>query len=57
MRSRDDVDAGIGPEFFDKLINQERIDQWFIALDVKDECELFCMACNFGYAIGPAAVF
>src|SRR5437763_11204126 len=57
MRSSDNVDAGIGPEFFDKPINQARIDQWFIALDVKDERELFRVACNLGYAIGAAAVF
>ena len=43
-------------EFFDKLINQARIDQWFIALNVHDECEVFRVACNFGHAIGPAAM-
>src|SRR5215472_17374956 len=57
MRSSDDVCAAIRAEFFDNLINQARIDQWFIALDVNDECELFCMACNFRHAIGPAAMF
>jgi hypothetical protein len=57
MRSSDDVCAAIRAEFFDKLINQTRIDQWFIALDVNDACELFRMACNFGHAIGPAAMF
>jgi len=43
--------------FFEKLINQARIDQWFIALDVNDECEFFRTACNFGHAIGAAAMF
>ena len=56
MRGSNDVDAAIRAEFFDKLINQARIDQWFIALNVNNECEVFRMACNFGHAIGPAAM-
>jgi hypothetical protein len=57
MRSSDDVDSAIRAKFFDELIDQARIDQWFIALDVNDECEVFRMVCNFGHAIGPAAMF
>ena len=56
MRSSDDVDVAIRAEFFDKLIDQARIDQWFIALNVNDECEVFRVACNFGHPIGPAAM-
>src|SRR5207237_8875809 len=56
MRSSDDVCAAIRAEFFDKLINQARIDQSFIAVDVNDECEFFRMACNFCHAIGAVAI-
>ena len=41
--------AAIRAEFLDKLIDQARIDQWFIALNVNDERELFRVACDFGY--------
>ncbi len=57
MRSSNDVDPRIRAEFLDELINQTRINQRFIALDVNDEHIVFRVAYDFRDAIGSATMF
>src|SRR5947207_14025495 len=50
------LDLAIGSESFDKLVDQARIDQWLVALDIDYVPELLCLSSNFGNAIGATAV-
>src|SRR5437868_1503224 len=57
MCSRHDFRFTIRTQFFDKLVDQPRIDQRFVALDINYVCELLCFPRDFGHSVGTAAVF
>jgi hypothetical protein len=57
MCSRHHAYLGIRPQFFDKPIDQTRIDQGFISLDINYVCETLCFPRHFGYSVRSAAVF
>src|SRR4029079_3889426 len=48
----DDLDRSIRVEFVYELVDQARLDQRFVALDVDDEGKLFRLVCDLGYPIG-----
>src|SRR5947207_15698449 len=54
MRRGDDIDLPIRPQFFNESVDQARINQWLVALDINYIPELFPLFCDFGDAIGSA---
>src|SRR6266496_3207515 len=56
MRSRHDSHFAIRLQFFDSFVDQTRIDQGFIPLDIDYVCELLCFAGHFSCSIGAGAV-
>src|SRR5438477_6324107 len=50
----DDVDLAIRSQFFNDSVDQARINQWLVALDINYVPELFPLFCDFGNAIGSA---
>src|SRR5207247_10239784 len=54
MRRGDDIDLPIRSQFFNESVDQARINQWLVALDINYIPELFPLFCDFGDAIGSA---
>jgi len=52
----DDVDLGIAFEFFDEFVDQARINQRLVALNINYEREPFRFARDFRDSISPALV-
>src|SRR6266487_5518465 len=56
MRRSDDIELAISAKFLDELVDQVRIDQRLITLNVDYVREPLCLFCDFGNAISPAVV-
>src|SRR5881392_3414533 len=54
MCRSDDVDLAIRSQFFNDSVDQARINQWLVTLDINYVPELFPLFCDFGNAIGSA---
>ena len=57
MPGSDDVDLAIATKFLNDLVDQTRIDQRLVALNVDDVGKLFRPFCHPGDPIGAALVF
>src|SRR5262245_18838957 len=56
MRGGDNPDRPVRAEFLYEFIDQLRINQWFIPLNVDDEPELFRVTYDFGRSVSAAAM-
>src|SRR6266404_7631501 len=54
MRRCDDVDLAVSSKGFDELIDQTRINERLITLNINDIRKFFRFLCYFRHAIGPA---
>ena len=57
MPGSDDVDLAIATKFLNDLVDQTRIDERLVSLNVYDVGKLFRLFCYFSNAIGSALVF
>src|ERR1700730_2649429 len=56
MRGGNDLNLAIRAQRLNQSVDQSRIDERFIALDVDNKGELACFAGDFGDAIGAAVM-